>query len=678
MIRTVPDFPRPGVQFRDISPLLADPERWEATVEQLSDRVNALEPEVLLALESRGFLLGAALARSLNLPLVMARKPGKLPPPVLSQTYQLEYGSDELQIRSDVLSRAQRVVVVDDFLVTGGTVGAAIDLAERSGARVVGICVLEALNEQGREALRARGFPCVTLDSPALAPLVRSSSSGVPTCHQEIVLLCHPEMATLARRIERSAMGWLLEEPVSWKRFPDGYPNVHFPSDLVGERVVFLGSLFRHEKFLEQLELISILGRQDVQSLDLFLPYFGPGTMERVETEGTLATADSLALITSSCLTPTRESVPRLHIFDLHVDPIRFSFTDQVRYRRASALPLLLAEMRCLVGDRPFVIAYPDEGSYKRFRALVPPSIPYVQFYKKRNGDERRLVMVEEQDLPAFEHAVIIDDVVQSGQTVYQCAVALKQAGARRVSAFCTHVVFPQNKHLEFLRGGSKDVLDHFWITDSNPQRSDHLEGKDPFRVLSIAGLCVSQLGVYPYNRVFVSSSSPLKIRAVRDAFSEVFGAAQLTVDPIAGIDSGVSSQPLGEREIRIGLENRHRAAAAAVGSGCHLVSIENGIVEEGGEGEWVDVAWIQWTNDTGQTVFGRSASVPVPKAALEEWPGRADRSQTLGDVMVGMGIARDAADWHLDVKGQSRAWLIKRALVQMLLGEPSLGIKTC
>ena len=141
-IGEIPDFPKPGILFRDITPLLACPRAFRQAIQQLAERVRERQVEVIVAAEARGFLLAAPLALELGVSLVPIRKPGKLPGAVASHTYELEYGQDTLQIRTDAIRPGARVLVVDDLLATGGTVGACCRLVEKIGGNVVGCAFL--------------------------------------------------------------------------------------------------------------------------------------------------------------------------------------------------------------------------------------------------------------------------------------------------------------------------------------------------------------------------------------------------------------------------------------------------------------------------------------------------------------------------------------------------------
>jgi adenine phosphoribosyltransferase len=153
-IRDIPDFPKRGIVFKDIMPLLADAEALHETVERLGEFAEPREPDVVLGAEARGFILGAALAYRLGCGFVPARKPGKLPWRTISAKYALEYGFDALELHADAIEPGTKVLIHDDLLATGGTARAKIDLVEQLGGTVVGLAFvieLEFLN--GREKL---------------------------------------------------------------------------------------------------------------------------------------------------------------------------------------------------------------------------------------------------------------------------------------------------------------------------------------------------------------------------------------------------------------------------------------------------------------------------------------------------------------------------------------------
>ncbi len=153
-IRGIPDFPKPGILFYDISTLLRHPGAWRETVGGLAAALQPLKPDVLAGIESRGFLVAAPVAFALNCGFVMIRKKGKLPGATIPHTYDLEYGSDTVEIQSDAITAGQRVVVLDDLLATGGTMAAAVRLCRMVGGNVVGAAfIIELTGLNGKKRL---------------------------------------------------------------------------------------------------------------------------------------------------------------------------------------------------------------------------------------------------------------------------------------------------------------------------------------------------------------------------------------------------------------------------------------------------------------------------------------------------------------------------------------------
>jgi len=165
-IRGIPDFPKPGILFYDISTLLAHAEAWQATVKRLDASLRPYKPELLVGIESRGFLVSAPLAYSLGCGFVMVRKRGKLPGKTIPYTYNLEYGRDTIEIQADAIAPGQRVIVLDDLLATGGTLSAAIRLCRMVGAEVeAAACIIELAFLEGRRRIDVPFTSVVSYDS---------------------------------------------------------------------------------------------------------------------------------------------------------------------------------------------------------------------------------------------------------------------------------------------------------------------------------------------------------------------------------------------------------------------------------------------------------------------------------------------------------------------------------
>lgn len=163
-IRDIPDFPKPGIIFKDITPLLADGDAFAASVSELS-RLVPDDVDAIVGIEARGFIFGAALAQKLGMGLVTVRKPGKLPADVHSIEYELEYGVDRLEIHRDALSADHKVVIVDDLLATGGTAAATVELIQQLGAEVVScLFVIELSFLNGRKAIKSETHSLLHFD----------------------------------------------------------------------------------------------------------------------------------------------------------------------------------------------------------------------------------------------------------------------------------------------------------------------------------------------------------------------------------------------------------------------------------------------------------------------------------------------------------------------------------
>ncbi len=162
LIREIPDFPEEGILFRDITPLLLDPDAFAWAIDRMTQDASTVAPDVVVAVEARGYLFGAPMARALDLPLIPVRKVGKLPYKTVSIEYALEYGSATVEMHEDGIHPGQRAVLVDDLLATGGTLKAAEDLVHKAGGRTVGATVLIELAELSGRGLLGN-YPVHTL-----------------------------------------------------------------------------------------------------------------------------------------------------------------------------------------------------------------------------------------------------------------------------------------------------------------------------------------------------------------------------------------------------------------------------------------------------------------------------------------------------------------------------------
>ncbi|EFI33648.1 ribose-phosphate pyrophosphokinase [Desulfonatronospira thiodismutans ASO3-1] len=293
-----------------------------------------------------------------------------------------------------------------------------------------------------------------------------------------IKVFCCPQMHDLARKICKASEACESGE-ISWNYFQDGFPNlmVHDAIGLRNSHVVFLASMDSPAEIFSQLSVIYELPRLAVKSLKVIMPYFPTGTMERVDEEGEIATAATLARMLS--LVPGTMTGPvQIIIYDIHALQERFYFSDQVVPRLETAVPLLLERIQ---GMPDVAVAFPDEGAWKRFGRMFE-GYPLITAHKVRDKDGRRVIIREGE--PRGRNVIVVDDLVMTGGTLIKCRQALEEAGAKSVSAYVTHGVFPQKSWERFIDQG----FERFWLTDSCPETARQVDGTDPFEVLSLAG----------------------------------------------------------------------------------------------------------------------------------------------------------------------------------------------
>ncbi len=165
-IRTIPDYPKPGIQFRDITPLLEDPIGLRLAVEGLAAPYKGMEVDKVAGIEARGFILGSAVAVSLEAGFVLVRKAGKLPGETIGHDYDLEYGTDRVEIHKDAIKNGERVLLIDDLIATGGTASAAVQVIEQCGGEIVGVGVVIDLPDLGgSKRIEAHGLKVTSLCS---------------------------------------------------------------------------------------------------------------------------------------------------------------------------------------------------------------------------------------------------------------------------------------------------------------------------------------------------------------------------------------------------------------------------------------------------------------------------------------------------------------------------------
>ncbi|CAA2982857.1 ribose-phosphate pyrophosphokinase 4-like isoform X1 [Olea europaea subsp. europaea] len=370
---------------------------------------------------------------------------------------------------------------------------------------------------------------------PSSSPLTTASSMDLSIKHSKRVCLFYcSEMKDLAERIA-SASDSIELRGITWRTFEDGFPNLFISNahGIRGQRVAFLASFSSPGVIFEQLSIIYALPKLFVSSFTLVLPFFPTGTFERMEEEGDVATAFTLARILSN-IPISRGGPTSLVIFDIHALQVclkssfvtvlscvfifvfvfvilifakyyrfngfvlqeRFYFGDNILPCFESGIPLLLNRLQKLPDSDNIAIAFPDDGAWKRFHKQLQ-HFPTIVCIKVREGDQR-IVRLKEGD-PKGRHVVIVDDLVQSGGTLLECQKVLANHGATKISAYVTHGIFPNSTWERFKHdagGNPENGMTYFWITDSCPRTVKQVENKSPFEILSLAAPIAAALQV--------------------------------------------------------------------------------------------------------------------------------------------------------------------------------------
>eukprot|EP00747_Dinoflagellata_sp_TGD_P144626 gnl/TRDRNA2_/TRDRNA2_176518_c0_seq1.p1 gnl/TRDRNA2_/TRDRNA2_176518_c0~~gnl/TRDRNA2_/TRDRNA2_176518_c0_seq1.p1 ORF type:complete len:471 (+),score=60.59 gnl/TRDRNA2_/TRDRNA2_176518_c0_seq1:60-1472(+) len=283
----------------------------------------------------------------------------------------------------------------------------------------------------------------------------------------------------------------------SWDKFSDsGLDHIIVggfqPENVVrGSHVLFLADFHNNDVTLSQFHVLTMLCESFVSSLTIYLPYFPTATLDRVEIEGEVATANTMSRFLSSL--PAHGVPARVMLYDLHSLQNRFFLHTGALATLHSAIPQLRLELQR--SDCPISgLAFPDEGAQKRFAGLLPDFEP-VTCGKKRIGGKRQVLIQDGAskllDICEGKHMLIVDDMVKSGGTLTECAKALKRAGAAAVSAYVTHAAFPAGGAQRFCEGGDfEGVFSRFYVTDSNPLQVDQIkeipEEKNIFHVIRL------------------------------------------------------------------------------------------------------------------------------------------------------------------------------------------------
>ncbi len=507
LIKLVPNFPKMGINFRHIGPLLKNTTLFKQTIKTLLDNIDISSIDIVCGIDARGFILSTAVQYETGIPQVLIRKKSKLPSEdKWTASYNKEYGTcfDTIELEKDSIRSGQNVLIVDDLIATGSTIQAAIELIHKAGAKVHSIISIiefsdlkpnfKDINQIAYFSMKSTNNNMILDDEVKVINSLKVCKNVKYDKNDDLpVLMWHPTLENLAKSFLYNSN--LRPSYISWDYFPDKWPNIVFePSDtLVDKEVIFLMNLSKKEIFLEQLALIVALPRQLIRTLEIVVPYLGPGTHERVEYSGQLATVEPLLKIISSSVPLTRSGPSIIRIVDIHALQTRFYINDNMVMKLSSGIPVLLQTI-----DDNIVIAFPDDGAYKRFKYFVQ-SRPHIVCSKLRMDSSRRICISDYfnwsyNNAELYKNVIIVDDLVQSGNTLIECAKALKNAGFVNISAYVTHAVFPNDSWMKFV---DNDIIKDFVVSNTNPEVTSLLRNRKPFTVLDISEQVINDIAKY-------------------------------------------------------------------------------------------------------------------------------------------------------------------------------------
>jgi ribose-phosphate pyrophosphokinase len=371
------------------------------------------------------------------------------------------------------------------------------------GATVSVISMLLAVSIYPQESV---GFRLPSFKARSVRPLTMSASSDAAAKSWESYfggkretkyqVICGPALEEFAQSLVNLYPERFMLHQTSWGKFPDGTDNIEMGgfnpvNRISGENVLMLASFHNNDVTLSQFSVMVTLLQSFISSLTVVLPFYPVGTMERVTKEGQVATANTYAQMFSnlpSCGKPTR-----LIIYDLHTLQNRFYLHGNAVASLQTSIPMLIEELKRTNVD---CIAFPDDGAAKRYGSMFKGlGFEIVTCGKTRDGDKRSVII---QDGNAKgKRIVIVDDLVQTGGTLFECGVALTNAGALEVNAFVAHGVFPNDSWKRFMKAGDRGCFNKFYLTNSIPTITNSLPKDDVFVVLDLAPKIVDDLDMY-------------------------------------------------------------------------------------------------------------------------------------------------------------------------------------
>jgi phosphoribosylpyrophosphate synthetase len=325
------------------------------------------------------------------------------------------------------------------------------------------------------------------------------------TKRRKYQVIAAPGMEMLAGEIVALEPERFVYHRTSWAKFPDGTDRIEVGgfqpvNRMSGQHVLFLCFFNDNAVTLSQFSVMITLLQSFVDSLTIVLPFYPVGTMDRVITEGQVATANTYAEMFSNL--PSCGRPVRVVVYDVHTLQNRFYLHNHAFANLQTTVPLLLDAMAKHKKEHPEeavdCVAFPDDGAAKRFGGMFSGlGMEVVTCGKMRDG-EKRVINIQEGN-PRGRRVIVVDDLVQTGDTLFECGQALRAAGAISVEAFVAHGVFPNDSWQHFKTGGERCCFDRFYITDSIPSITQNLPKDDVFVVLSLKQKIIDDLDYFSY-----------------------------------------------------------------------------------------------------------------------------------------------------------------------------------
>ena len=705
-IQIIKNFPKPGIVFRNINTLMKNKSLFNKSIKYLGLIVKSLGIKIdyVVGIESRGFLF-SQLANELDCGFVMMRKPGKLPTKKIV-FYSKEYGQDSLTIEDDIIEPNSNILIVDDLIASGGTLNAGVELIKLIGSNIIGVVgLIQLINIELNKKLIESNIPILSLlkyqvDSLSneldftintyLHDFILSKSSNSTdklfikeffpleikpeyNNYADTIVFYHPNLETLAENYISNNIG-CRKGTIKWDKFNDSQPNIKFESQnqLENKKIVFFMSLYDTSELFAQLSMIKVLPRQFIKSLDIYICYYSVGTMERVDEEGTLATADTMANIISSCMETCKEGKPTIHIYDIHTLQNRFYFDyNKIQIKLHSGIPLLKEKI-----NLDSIIVFPDDGSYKRFGKDFK-SFKIIVCSKIRDGNKRTITIKDKINFPypypfndseidwSKNEVIIIDDLVQSGGTLIECKKALELYGYNKISAYVTHSIFPNDSWNKIICSG----FYKFYTTNSVPEVTTKLEKlvDSPFIILKLFGETE-----YKQKIIYIASHNNQKLQAAWNNYVKIYKNTKIIVRGV-NVESNIPNQPIGLEETKQGSFNRLNNMKKYLKINNikydYLYSYENGIeLNSNNYRDFCCFSYQEYGINDVILLFGISTeNVLIPKKYFDKCI-ESKQQKTIGEIIQEeIGIPKDSFHEFFNIDKYNRIDIMSKIVLEQI-----------